>query len=34
LGTRGFPIDILIGNIVEVSGLPGKVLAPYPKIGR
>ena len=25
---------MLIGKIVEVSGLPGKVLAPYPKMGR
>jgi hypothetical protein len=25
---------MLTGKIEEVSGLPGNVLAPYPKIGR
>lgn len=27
-------MDILTGKIVEVSGLPGNVFAPYPNIGR
>lgn len=34
LGTKGLQIFMLNGKISATLGLPGKVLAPYPKMGR